>query len=447
MLGLPAVALLLAASPQVFEDWGFTLDVSGRDIVVTQVRENSPADSGLLQPGSKLVRIVRPAPTRPRAMGALSASAFDDVVAALREVQDDELLLQVRFGKSGDEKLLRKGPPGVRTRRRPEQRTGVLLRLPAAETPLKVRVDPATHRVASVERGDATGEWAWVRTSVGYACRDARAQRLTVRNTAGGPEGTLDVSRYGTHGGQQDVSFPVARLKELTGCPAEPVEARFELEVTCANGTQEKGADVLLLAVRCAPADRSAFESLVFDATVPRLSDRTLRAGAPSVQVRHPMVRVPVRPRTLRAVVAAHPGGSEDRTDVLWSDPGDGEEESPELAVPAPRAPGRYQVRLEAEWPDGSTSRSAPADLTVLSAGEAEAKDRDFREGSKNFFALDARVRKEGIDLCDKRRAVPWLRAQPEVERVDDPGGESYSYVVKKNPAPALVHCHPPGTR
>lgn len=453
------LAAALAAGPTLIEPWGFSLEAKGDALVLAAVRPGSPADLAQLAPGTSLKRIVGPRPSRAQAIGTLDGRGLGDVRATLAESSAAELTLDVET--HGARSLVVLERPAAATRAAPatpaEAQMAALLgatdrmnqhsRLLSRDVgvyfadPLPgtaAWVDPAKHVLRAVVNGGATGRWVYVHRGLRYAC-PGQPRGLTVR-VAGLPE-PLVFTTPAAPSGVLEVLLPAARLGDVEQCPRSPLSQRLDFELKCDQAPPLLDRDTLRLDVKCAvppPGTWPGFTGVAANVSPETLVEGTTRArvGPWRDQGTGP------QPKQVDVLVLDPQGHAVHTLRGAWlsqTPPGQWED----VELPASLAPGSYAIALEATWADGSTSRGPRTSLEVLSRADAANQAKTTLAALEATTAVRARLRSAGLDRCDTARALPWLRAQPEVAFVGDDQGGSYTYRIKKAPNSLFVECAP----
>lgn len=451
---LIALTTLLTASPEFIEPWGLSLGTRDDAVVIASVRPDSPASRANLKVGDVVLRVRSPKPDG-AALGTLDEASLLAVSSFLGSVKGEVLILDV--GGETSSRALRRTEFKPKTSEELKKLTPMEMSLYFAELGNKGRppstsvpgidfgpqrakvtawVDPQSKRLLAVNAGGATGDRVWGMFGASYRCVGSKAHTITVKGEALRTPVYVDLKPDKLQGGAHEVQVPLAALDVVTKCPKTPVVTTLELTLTCEDGSTVEGREKPLLEVKCEKPD--GYQPAVFSMWQPFTEERVTEGVA----------TFPVNPFTTS-------GPQPTRVDVLVMNGKDVVTQLPNAwtaketaefkraAVPAPKKPGTYSVVYEATWSDETRSRSEPATLTVSSKADAKRSMDAVAAGTVTMSTVQARMKDEGVDMCDSKVAMPWLRKQPEVDDVRAaPKGDGYSFTVKGWASPHLVHCH-----
>jgi hypothetical protein len=288
--------------------------------------------------------------------------------------------------------------------------------------------------------GGASGAWLYFDERIEFACAGSAAQAVTLRGVDLPEPVVVDLGKSRAETGSHRVTIPIARVADVEKCPSAPRDTVVELELKCGNGDQIKGREHIRFEVFCSTPS-PAHE--VFAGEKPTPLPETLTEGAGELHILAPSRSHNVMPIVIGAVITDAMGREVVRAADLWKLNAEGRADGwAQATVPAPPRAGRYDVRLEGRFADGSTVLSASAPITVRTVEEASEAQQAAARDSANFFAVQDRIRDQHVDLCDIQAASAWLRAQPEVAWVSDEDEVfgSYTYEVRPN-RDVLVSC------
>jgi hypothetical protein len=458
------LAAVLAAAPAFIEPWGLALEAKDGKLVVAAVRPGSPAETAKVTAGAQLFRIADPQPRRPGAMGTLDADALADVTATLREKGVTQLVLAVSENgsvknlalnaspfkfKSGEE--LKKLSPTESARYYAEVSQQMYANRPRSNfsavyfeperVPFTLWLDPATGKLTHASRGGATGTYFYAHERVHFTCPGTPLEQLKVKTADVASPAFFDIGNGTIQGYSKELAFPVLKLGSVEKCPGKPLVIPVELEVTCKGAAPVQGREKLRVAVKCEKPPQYTQE--VFAALPAWVNPNTVGEGTPTVDIRPPFDRGggPVA-NSISMVVFDAAGKEVARLKDVWVRKGDERMDAWEQkTLPVPKAPGKYTVRNEGRFADGSTLLGGKTALIVQTKAEWDKEMAEFEAGSRAFFALQERIKTSGIDLCDLKKALPWVKAQPEVESVAEHEQGQWSYLLKSG-RPVAVHCH-----
>ena len=448
-----ALTSLLSASPEFIEPWGLSLGTRDDAVVIASVRPDSPASRAKLKVGDVLLRIRSPKPEG-AVLGTLDEASLIAASTFLGNVKNEVLIIDI--GGETSPRALRRTEFKPKTAEELKKLTPMEMSLyfgelgnkgmpPSTSVPgidfgpqrakVTAWVDPQSHRLLAVNAGGATGDRVWGMFGASYRCVGSKAHTVTVKGEALRTPVYVDLKPDKLQGGAHEVQVPLAALDVVTKCPAAPVVTTLDLTLTCEDGTTVEGREKPLLEVKCEKPD--GYQPPVFTVWQP-FNEEQVTEGVSTFAV-NPFTTSGPQPTRVDVLVM---NGKDVVTQLPNAWTAKEAVEFKRAAVPAPKKPGEYSVLYEATWSDGTKSRSEPAKLTVLSKADAKRSSEAMSEGALLISTVQARMKEQGVGMCDLKAAVPWLRKQPEVDVVrESPKNAGYSFTVKGRASPHLVHC------
>jgi hypothetical protein len=462
---LLAVTAIVAAAPFI-EPWGLSLEAKDGVVKIAAVRPDSTAARNKLEPGMRLLRVLSTAPKPNRVVGTLEAEDLNDVVAALREPGLTAMIIEIpASGSSEGYRRLDTEKPFVFKKEdelkkmTPNEMSVYYWQMSAATTPRwspyrvpvvrfdddrltrELVLDEKTKQPVGMTNGSVTGDAVYAQERLHFSCDNSPAVEAKLSGPSFAQPVVVDLKPMKIHGSSTEVSFPLAKLSQVTSCPSTPLVVPISLELKCEKGEPVRGRERMRLSVKCGKGEGHAMP--LFSSREPTVMNALVRVGTSHFQVRPPFDRSGNTPVELGVVIVDAAEKEVVRVDKLWK--GDGRSRTddwPEMKVPVPKAAGTYSLRYEGRFADGSPARSAATQVTVQTLEEEQAQIAAFKKNFETMESLKKRMEAAGVDLCNIKLATKWLKRQPEVESVWDGDGVNYSYILKGLPIPYAVHCH-----
>jgi hypothetical protein len=462
---LLAVTAIVAAAPFI-EPWGLSLEAKDGVVKIAAVRPDSTAARNKLEPGMRLLRVLSTAPKPNPVAGTLEAEDLNDVVAALREPGLTAVIIEIPASGSSEgyrrldtekpfvfkkadelkkmnpnEMAVYYGQLSVATAPRWSPSRVPVVRFDGDRLTRELVLDEKTKQPVGMTNGSVTGDAVYAQERLHFRCDNSPAVEAKLSGPSFAQPVVVDLRPMKIHGASTEVSFPLARLSQVTSCPSTPLVVPISLELKCEQGEPTRGRERIRLTVKCGKGE--GFVMPLFSSRPPTVMNALVPVGTSHFQVRAPFDRSGNTPVELGVVIIDAAQKEVVRANALWKGDGkSGTDDWPEMKVPVPKAAGTYSLRYEGRFADGSPARSVPAQVTVQSPADEKAMHDQIQKNWDAMEALKKRMEQAGVDLCNVKVATKWLKRQPEVESVWDGDGEGYSYILKTAPTPHMVHCH-----
>ncbi|WP_163781921.1 PDZ domain-containing protein [Myxococcus vastator] len=473
-------AWLLTAAPMAItgsvtvEPLGFTVQADGEQVTVTRVERGSVAARAGLEPGMRIERIT--APVRRFASGPITTLSLVDLHDALIPTWDEPLQLQVwadkRFlrvelartdPRPAEEFPVIPLPKEQVARLTPRQQAQYHMRLlmnarpPPPRPELTLAQETTAYVVAGALKamtgGGFTPARVYARATLTATC-PGPLEKVVLGGAARGLPQTLLPSDSARGGSKFTVDLPLwapAAVRRACASTSPPLKVQLRGALHCKGAPVETRDFTATLAVVCNqptpymakdPRNQLALagQSRSEDDTWPIKQFEVGENGSLELGAR-PSEVIPM-PSKVALVELDAKGGVARRLQKAKVQETEREQRF-QVAIDT-KAPRTVRLALELGFPDGSTLRSHPVDVKIVTKEEVAEQDREASESYAKWKAFERKFFDAFRDPCANLPAtVTWLQAQPEIKwATSDKHGDSFSYEVKGALAPLLFSCH-----
>lgn len=470
-------AWLLTAAPAsvTVEPLGFTIRSDGEKVTVTRVKRGSVAARVGLEPGMRIERIVEP--RRWFARGPIAELSRADLHDALIPTWDEPLILWVLVDTQvlpvtlarTDPRPAEEFPvvplPKEQVDRLTElqqtqygMRLWMLARPPPPKPELKLEQETTAYVVAGALKAMTGGGFTPARVYA-RATLTARCSRTLEKVVLSGDAHGLPLTLSPSASTQRSENFtvdlplwaPSAVTRACASTSPPTMEVRLRGALHCKDAPVDTRDFTAALSVVCMPPEpyrakdprnqlALAGQSRLDDDTSPIKQFEVGEDGSLELEAR-PAEVIPM-PSDVALVELDAKGGVTRKLQEAKVQEKEREQRF-QIAIDT-KAPRIVRLALELGFPDGSTLRSHPVDVRIVTKAEVAEQRRQVRAARAKLEAFERKFFDAFRDPCaDLSATMAWLQGQPEIEWASsEKDGHSFSYGVKGSLAPLLFSCH-----